>query len=345
MAVRNQDMKNACKYGNINKIAEFLQKENFDVNEPTQPIGETYLMIAAQNGHFKAVADLLKAKAEINLQDIGGETALQKASAFGYRKVVDDLLKRGADIKLKDGKGNTALHAVGSKLQIEEESIQTLETLLVHFKAENLVDVKNNAGETALHKAAEKDFSRHINKLLHAGADIRAVDEKGETPLHKNVLNPQANALTNIFRQKMNDPDVRKCLLGQQNKDGETPLHRVARKGLLKNLRVLKELGADSSIVNNNGMTPLHVAARNGQFDKVKELLEREQETSKKGLMLIQDNNMDTFIHAALKNKQDDTVRQILDYLPNPLKSDVLNNAKCPVLLLAVQLNNKDAFR
>ena len=334
-----QDMKRACKYGNINNIARCLNEKCFNVNEPTQPNGETYLMIAAQNGHFKAVIDLLEAGANMSIQAHNGETALHKASAFGFQKVVDVLLKRGADIKIKDVKGNTALHTVGSKLEAEEESIQTLGVLLKHFKAENIVDDQNNSGETALHIAATKDFSRHINKLLYAGACIHRVDCKGDTPLHKNVMNPQANALRNIFMLKMNAEDVRKDLLETKNMDGETPLQISAKMGHWHNFKILEDLGSEFY-----GSSPLHLAASNGHYEKIMELLEKEP--NKKEVMLMKDKNQNTFLHAALRNKQDYVVRQIIEEMPHPLMSEVLNSfEEFPLLLLAVQLNNVEIFR
>jgi ankyrin repeat protein len=51
------------------------------------------------------------------------------------------------------------------------------------------VDVKGSDGRTALHEAASKGYDMMIYVLLEAGAQVNALDNKGDTPLHCAVKN------------------------------------------------------------------------------------------------------------------------------------------------------------
>jgi len=55
-------------------------------------------MIAANNGHERAVELLLQRGAEVDLQDSDGWTALMCAADNGHERVVELLLRRGAKI-------------------------------------------------------------------------------------------------------------------------------------------------------------------------------------------------------------------------------------------------------
>lgn len=71
---------------------------------------ETALMVAAFHGQNEAVKDLIKNKADPNMQNIGGETALIYASRTGHIEVVKELIQNKADLNFKDRKGLTALN-------------------------------------------------------------------------------------------------------------------------------------------------------------------------------------------------------------------------------------------
>lgn len=58
--------------------------------------GGTALHIAAFNGHFEVVRQLVRAGASVNLKDKEGWTALAQAQDQGYPKIVDWLKKNGA---------------------------------------------------------------------------------------------------------------------------------------------------------------------------------------------------------------------------------------------------------
>ncbi len=64
-----------------------------------------------------------------------------------------------------------------------------------------------------------------------------------------------------------------KADVNKQNICGETPLHKAARHGKLKAVKILIAHGADVNRQHNGGWTPLHEAAYNGKLRVVQTLI------------------------------------------------------------------------
>ena len=71
--------------------------------------GESPLIYASVNGHYKVAELLLQNGANIDLRDKNGLTALMRASHVGDHKFVQLLLKYGAKLDLQDSSGQSAL--------------------------------------------------------------------------------------------------------------------------------------------------------------------------------------------------------------------------------------------
>ena len=126
------------------------------------------------------------------------------------------------------------------------------------------------SGDTALHFAAAS--YRHImaDKLIRAGAHLRAKNRRGAEPLHAAAFgipgsprwDPMAQATTIVCLIEAGaDPDAR-------NMDGATPLHRAVRTRCAGAVRTLLDHGADPAIRNKSGSTAmqlaLHTTGRSG---------------------------------------------------------------------------------
>jgi len=94
------------------------------------------------------------------------------------------------------------------------------------------IDMRSSKGKSALHCAAKAGFLKVIDLLIEKGANIDAIDNKGETPLFEAIRSTIKN------REK---------------------LHR-AMESLLKK-------GADPNIKNNNAMSPLQIAQQKRRED------------------------------------------------------------------------------
>lgn len=115
--------------------------------------GETALIKAASIGSY--VSRLLEAGANPNAADKNGVTALMNAK---YPCDVADLIKAGADVNAKDKNGNTAL---------------------MHIMKRERDYCEENRDDSCYDYYIES-WQEQIKPLLEAGADIDAVNNKGE---------------------------------------------------------------------------------------------------------------------------------------------------------------------
>jgi hypothetical protein len=118
------------------------------------------------------------------------------------------------------------------------------------------------AGDTALHCAAASYRYKMADRLIKAGANVRAKNRRGAEPLHAAAFgspgspgwDPAAQAATIVCLIEAGaDPNA-------PNMDGATPLHRAVRTRCASAVRVLQDYGADPAIRNKNGSTAMHLA-------------------------------------------------------------------------------------
>jgi hypothetical protein len=118
------------------------------------------------------------------------------------------------------------------------------------------------SGDTALHFAAAAYRQHMVDKLIEAGANVRARNRRGAEPLHaaavgqpgSSAWNPVAQAATIVSLIEAGaDPNA-------QNMDGATPLLRAVRTRCAGAVRALLNHGADPAIRNKNGSTAMQLA-------------------------------------------------------------------------------------
>jgi ankyrin repeat protein len=135
------------------------------------------LFEAAAAGRFDVVANLIYANPElINLYAKDGFTALGLACYFGHYEIARYLVLKGADVNLPSNNGFRVypLHsaAAGDYTQIAR--------MLIENNAQ--VNVKQQAGATALHSAAQNGNIDLLILLLEHGADVSIRMEGGKLP-------------------------------------------------------------------------------------------------------------------------------------------------------------------
>ncbi|KAJ5183363.1 ankyrin [Penicillium capsulatum] len=176
--------------------------------------GNLLLHRAVMTGNKEIVQMLLDSGHDVNSLDRFGHTPLKDAAKHGDRELVQMLLDYGADIAMaeKSPTGVTPLHVATHR---ETESHELLSLLLDHGANVNALD---NSRETPLHWAASQPFPSHLHVLLERGANIEP----------RNTL-------------------------------GDTPLHCTAMAGMDANMQILCDHGADSKVVNRRGLSPMEV--------------------------------------------------------------------------------------
>ncbi len=138
----------------------------YDVNHKDS-YGTTLLMFCACRFLPSLVEFLLENGANPSLKDNKGQTALFYATYHNlvcYDEIIDYLLEYGANINEVDNEGNSAL------LQIADEEIEGDATHRDLIDRGIDVNIRNNAGQTALSIAKLHGHKRLIAELLEAGA-------------------------------------------------------------------------------------------------------------------------------------------------------------------------------
>jgi ankyrin repeat protein len=142
-----------------------------------------WLPLAAQHGDQAFCLRMIHAGSAIDVADRRSHTALWYAVSQNNAGLSSALMANGADALVKDGDGNTLLH-----LAARNASPAMVDTLVPRFKAGNLIDARNSAGDSALHMASAAGADSVIDHLLANGANKDLRGNAGNTPLMLAVL-------------------------------------------------------------------------------------------------------------------------------------------------------------
>ena len=179
---------------------------------------------------------------------------IHMAARLGTVEDVIYFIENGADVNAQDIHGSTPLHIVA-----EHPGLEIAQCLVYHDAS---IDIKDNMGESPLHKAVwlktnVEDNVKMIHFLVSQGADVNTKNRYGMTPLHKAV-----DSQNNIERTV----DIVQTLvsLGAQvnttDMYGWTPLHSAAKHGesCIATMRFLLTQEVDVNVKDSFGYTPLH---------------------------------------------------------------------------------------
>ena len=139
--------------------------------ESTQDTLKNYLFTAARSGDTAMLKEFIEAGFDLNTADSKGYTALILAAYNGHLPAVEQLLEAGADPCVQDKRGNTAL--LGAIFKGEVKIAKRL------LDSDCSPDQRNYAGQTPAMYAALFQRAEILNALSEKGADMNAVDAKG----------------------------------------------------------------------------------------------------------------------------------------------------------------------
>jgi ankyrin repeat protein len=245
--------------------------------------GYTALLSALTTHYYKSdvVRVLLEHGAEVNAVASSGLTPVMCAYEPEFMKM---LIDRGVNIHAIDGQGRSVLYHHAQTIETARILVekgarpQRDEPIAMHairgdypcfdcayLLLDNGVDLeaRDRHGATLLMDAIGMDELKFVNNLLARGADVKAVDLDGNTPLHKAGFVEYAELLL-----------AKGVYVDARNKAGQTPL-MVAKH--VKIAEVLIRSGAQVNAQDNEGNTPL---IKSGDVEMTQLLLKNRADTN-----------------------------------------------------------------
>lgn len=157
-----------------------------------------------QQSHLEAARILFKYGADPNVVDDSGNTPAQYLIMECNPAMVELFLENGADFLIADARGISSL-----ELTIHMDRADILDVLLRRGLD---VNVRLIDGKRPLHVASSRRWPRSMRLLLKNGADTRAVDDSGLTPVyylyHNSRFYTQPIVMRVMFLLKYSDINV-----------------------------------------------------------------------------------------------------------------------------------------
>ncbi|VTO81492.1 unnamed protein product [Fusarium graminearum] len=170
---------------------------------------------------------------------------------------------------------NTYLHA-GAALGIDPEQFRTA----VAKVDTNIIDMQDNAGNTALHLALRFGNVENARALLDHGADASLANKFGETPWHW-LISLEDDDMQDILVLMLDNPDGLSNLAQARNSNvnqfsishGGTPLHWAVDMRMITLVETLLECGADP-LLEHRGMSSIDLAIHLNQVEILDTLMD-----------------------------------------------------------------------
>jgi ankyrin repeat protein len=293
LAVAAEDIHDAVRSGDLEKVKTILQSQAEWLNSPDQN-QKTPLHLALELGHADIAKYLIEQGADINLKDKDKSAPLHNAAYLGNLEIVDILLKKGA-VSLNEGnfRGQTPLHFAC------ERGLPEVANRLLDAGAD--IEARDMIGRTPLMTTGISKNISVAKDLIKRGADINAVVKRGpatyttltvaamygfkdlvdllidkDASISKDTLEP-----TLAFAVQMGHPRLFEYVLKNgvdldvvREKDPSF-VFNVAAGGSVEIMKALLDHGFDADQKDKDGWTPLHIAAVEGKIEMIEFLISK----------------------------------------------------------------------
>ncbi|KAG8383272.1 hypothetical protein BUALT_Bualt05G0167300 [Buddleja alternifolia] len=209
----NRAVHAAARGGNLGVLREILAEGGGgDVLGYRDAQGCTLLHSAAARGQVEVVKDLISSYDIITSSDNQGNTALNVAAYRGHLPVVEVLVSASpSSASLTNKYGDTFLHMAVAGFRTPgfrrlDRQIELMKKLLggtLIINVEDIINVRNNEGRTALHAAVIDDIQSEMVELLMSVRyiDLNVRDNDGNTPLDLLKQRPRSASSEILIRR------------------------------------------------------------------------------------------------------------------------------------------------
>nr|KYP47945.1 Ankyrin repeat-containing protein At3g12360 family [Cajanus cajan] len=255
------------------------------------------------------------------LPNAKGETLLHIAAKYGHSNIAKVLVEHKKFIRATNNEKDTALHEA-----VRHGHIEVVKTLLE--KDPEYSYYANNANETPLYLASERQQQQVVNEILNKVTSPAYDGPKNQTALHAAVINQDTGMVMDLLKNE----HVR-VAVKHADKDGWIPLHYAAKRGNEELTELLlKEDENSAYIQDNKGRTALHIAAYYGvSSHNVEMIIKHYPDCSE-----IVDKEGRNALHHAVNGRTQDIMGKIMSNLSlSNLYNERDNDGNTPLHCLA----------
>ena len=233
-------------------VAALLKaKPQIDVNQCAAD-GTTALHWAVYHDDLATVERLLAAGADVNASNDYQATPLSEAAVIGNSKVLRKLVAAGANVEAHNADGQTALMVLARSSNVDAASVLIARGADVNAR-------EQWRGQTALMWAAAEAQPAMVKLLLAHGARVN-----------------ERSTINQWQRQVTSEPRMQARPSG-----GFTPLLYAARRGCTECAKLLVRGGADVNLTDPDNVSPLLLATLNFSFDTAAFLIQQQADVDK----------------------------------------------------------------
>ena len=217
---------------------------------------DTRFMDACEKGDYQTVKTFLEWGHDVHSQraysNKPGFGAIHAAAMYGQVDIVETLLLYGFSLEDKTTSiGSRPLH-----IAAQSGNVPMVQLLMGHGAE---ISAENHLGEQPIHLAAKSGLIEVLTILIEGGAVLDYSDSGGRQPLHCAAESSDQPSVIDFLVGMGADLNARRTNISK-----ERPLDIACRRGLLENIRILLELGAEVNGSCKYGSLPAFEALMKG---------------------------------------------------------------------------------
>ncbi|KAK6748474.1 hypothetical protein RB195_001224 [Necator americanus] len=244
-------------------------------------------------------------------ENLGPQSQFESLVDFAANGEISSLiLPFSTYIGEKDSEGNTVLHISAKNSQ--SFALKLLLSAIPQEKKEEIVNIRNDRGQTALHNAVRAGDPDSVHYLLSQGAATNILDN------HKNtVVHYLADAYNEaIFKEILEAPASSESDFDALNEEGFSPLHLAVRRLKLSLIEMLLECGASINCADHGSRNALLHAVNMNDVEIVQFLLSKGADPN------VEDENGETPLLLCAKTANYAIMGLLIDAKADPQKKN-----------------------